>query len=129
MNSATKIICWLCGVLCLGSAFAGELDECARLAPKYKAKTEVRLEDGSRVDLLSDDYAIEVDYPKKWAESIGQSLHYAELTGKKPGVILLLSDPATEWQFLVRAARLCGKYGIALYIEMIDKKTEIKQPE
>lgn len=105
-----------------GCVWAGELEECARLASKYQAETEVRLEDGSRVDLLTPTHSIEVDYPKKWAESIGQSLHYAELTGKKPGVILLLSDPKTEWQFLVRAARLCGKYGITLYIEEIEPK-------
>ena len=54
-----------------------------------QGKTEVRLKDGTRVDCLTDTYAIEFDFAKKWAESIGQSLHYARLTGKKPGIVLI----------------------------------------
>ena len=43
---------------------------------------EYVLKDRTRVDCLTDKYAIEVDFAKKWAESIGQSLYYAEITGK-----------------------------------------------
>ena len=50
---------------------------------------EVILEDGSRVDLLTDTHAIEVEKASNWKESIGQSLHYAHLTNKKAGIILL----------------------------------------
>jgi len=101
------------------SSSANERAESARLAPKYGAKTEVRLEDGTICDLVSDTYAIEVEYPRKWAESVGQAVHYGDMLNKKSAIILLLSDPAKEWQFLVRCARLCGKLGITLYIEPI----------
>jgi hypothetical protein len=104
-----------------------EREHCARLAPKYGAQTEVRLDDGTFCDLVNDEYAIEVDYPRKWAESIGQSLHYAELLGKKPAIILLLSNPEKEWQFLVRAARLAGKYNIRLYVEVIPPRDRLVQ--
>jgi len=111
-------------VFCLSSlSTATEIEEARKLAPKYHAKTEVVLSDGSRVDLLSDEYAIEVDWAPKWAESIGQSVHYGLLTGRKPAVILLLKDPVHEWPELVRAARVCGHLGIALFIERAKGRT------
>ncbi len=53
---------------------------------------EFVLPDKTRVDCLTNEYAIEFDYAKKWAESIGQSLYYAKMTGKKPAVALILSS-------------------------------------
>ena len=52
-------------------------------------KTEVVFSDGSRCDCLTDKYAVEVDFAPKWAEAIGQVLHYAALTGKKPKILLI----------------------------------------
>lgn len=52
---------------------------------------EYVLPDKTRVDCLTNEYAIEFDYAKKWAESVGQSLYYAEKTGKKPAVAIILS--------------------------------------
>ena len=51
---------------------------------------EYVLPDKTRVDCLTNEYAIEFDYAKKWAESVGQSLYYAEKTGKKPAVAIIL---------------------------------------
>jgi len=48
------------------------------------------LHDKTRVDCLTDTHAIEHDFAKKWPEALGQSLHYARLTGKKPGIVLIL---------------------------------------
>lgn len=55
-----------------------------------KGQTEYRLPDKTRVDCLTDEYAIEFDYGNKWAEGIGQSLYYAKKTGKKPAIALIL---------------------------------------
>lgn len=52
-------------------------------------KIEVTLKDRTRVDCLTTTHAIEFDFAIKWAESIGQSLHYARMTGKKPGIVLI----------------------------------------
>lgn len=101
------------------NAFCGELEEVVRLAPKYNAQPEIRLSDGTRCDLLSTSVAFEVDYSRKWAEGIGQALHYSLLTGFRPGLILLVSQPAKEWRHIHRAARICGKYGIEFHVEMI----------
>lgn len=51
---------------------------------------EVRLPDKTRIDCLTGQYAIEFDFATKWAEAIGQSLHYASQTGKQPGIVLIL---------------------------------------
>lgn len=52
---------------------------------------EFKLKDRTRVDCLTDEFAIEFDFGKKWAESIGQSLYYSFITGKKAGVVLILT--------------------------------------
>ncbi|MGI2031405.1 hypothetical protein ACRQ1B_03330 [Rhizobium panacihumi] len=47
------------------------------------------LANGTRVDCLTDEMAIEVDWTHKWAEAVGQSLSYAATTGRRPGIILV----------------------------------------
>ena len=55
----------------------------------HGGRMEVRLKDGTRVDLLTDTHAIEVEWASNWKEAIGRSLHYAQLTDKKAGIILI----------------------------------------
>jgi len=57
---------------------------------------EVTLSDGSRVDCLTNNEAIEVDFSSKWAESIGQALLYAKLTGKSPAVLLIINSSSAR---------------------------------
>ncbi len=59
------------------------------------------MSDGTYCDCVTDDYAVEFDWGKKWAEALGQSLHYARLTGKKGGIVLILLSPK-ERRFLER---------------------------
>lgn len=68
-------------------------------------KREFLLWDGTRVDCLSKDYAIEFDFAKKWAESIGQSLYYSKMTRKNPAVVLILTD-ISDYRFVKRVERL-----------------------
>ena len=49
--------------------------------------TEYRLDDGKRVDILTDQYAIEVDFAPKFYQAVGQCLLYAARTGKQPGYL------------------------------------------
>jgi len=44
------------------------------------------------VDLLTKEYAIEIERAAKWKDSIGQSLWYGLQTNKKSGIILLLKS-------------------------------------
>ena len=55
----------------------------------HGGEAKVRLKDGTRVDLLTDTHAIEVEHADNWRDAIGQSLHYARLTDKKAGIILI----------------------------------------
>jgi hypothetical protein len=56
-------------------------------------QSEVVLSDKTRCDCLTDDYAIEFDFARKWYQAIGQSMHYSCVTGKLPGIILILEKP------------------------------------
>ena len=68
-------------------------------------KKEFRLWDMTRVDCLTNDYAIEFDFAKKWAESVGQSLYYSEMTHKKPAVVLILTN-WTDMRYVKRVERV-----------------------
>ncbi len=76
---------------------------------------EQRLLDRTRVDCLTDEYAIEVDFAKKWAESVGQSLYYAEMTEKKPAVGLIVRDTKKDERHLKRLKVLADKYHIKIF--------------
>ena len=101
-------------------ALAGEVEEVARLAPKYGGRTEVRLPCGARVDLLTDTHAIEADWAtSKVYEAIGQALYYSIETGKRPGIILLSRDPEREQRYIARCRKVCEVYQIDLWIEPV----------
>lgn len=76
-------------------------------------RQEFVLWDNTRVDCLTKDYAIEFDFAKKWAESIGQSLYYAKMTGKKPAVALILTK-IEDYKYVKRIERLDN--GIKIFI-------------
>jgi len=76
---------------------------------------EFVLQDRTRVDCLTDKYAIEVDFAKKWAESIGQSLYYGYMTQRKPAIALII-NLETQRRYLKRVDAMCKKYKIKLYL-------------
>jgi len=76
---------------------------------------EVKLADHTRVDCLTDDYAIEFDFASKWAQAIGQSLHYAYMTGRLPAIYLIL-ESRKDMRFVDILTPLCDVYGIKLVL-------------
>lgn len=76
-------------------------------------KQEFVLWDNTRVDCLTKDYAIEFDFAHKWAESVGQSLYYAKMTGKQPAVALILTD-LKDYRYVKRVERL--ENGIKIFL-------------
>lgn len=72
------------------------------IAENFFHGTETRLEDGTRCDILTDRFAIEVDFANKWTEAVGQSLHYALVSGRKAVAFLILEEPEDE-RFVERA--------------------------
>lgn len=75
---------------------------------------EYKLDDFTRIDCWTEEYAIEFDFGKKWAEAIGQSLHYSYKTGKNAGIVLILEEPRDE-VYYKRLIPLCDKYNITLW--------------
>ena len=53
---------------------------------------EVVLADNTRVDCLTDDVAWEFDFADKWAEAIGQSLHYGAMTDRQAGIVMIVES-------------------------------------
>ncbi len=86
-----------------------------QLCDKLGGEMEVVLNDRTRVDCLTNEYAIEVDFAKKWAESIGQSLYYAHMTGRRPAVGLIVDDGKDE-RYLKRLDVIARKYGIEIFV-------------
>lgn len=76
---------------------------------------EYRLEDRARIDCLSDTYAIEIEFAKKWAEGIGQSLYYAQMSGKKPAIALIMAHGKEE-VYLKRLDTVAARHGIKVFI-------------
>jgi len=84
------------------------------LCNELDGEMEYVLEDKTRVDCLTNEYAIEVDFAKKWAESIGQSLFYADMTGRKAAIALIVGEK--DERFLKRLNRVSSKFNIKVYI-------------
>lgn len=80
------------------------------LAQHWQGTTEKRVE-GGRIDVLTERYAVEVEFPHKWHEGLGQALHYSNATGK-PGVLAVIAYAQGE-------ANLHGQSRATL--EMIEK--------
>jgi hypothetical protein len=84
-------------------------------AKAINGQIEYTLQDKSRVDIVTDEYAIEVDFASKWAEAIGQSLYYAERLNKKPGILLVV-DGKNENRYIFRLLTVTRKYDITVWI-------------
>ena len=66
--------------------------------------------DKTRVDCLTETHAVEFDFANKWAESVGQALHYQAMTGKKAKVVLILENPEKEKIYFKRIQNLAKIY-------------------
>ena len=72
---------------------------------------EYENKDFTRVDCLTEQNAVEFDFANKWAESIGQALHYQYMTGKKGKVVLILENQKKEMVYYRRVKKLGKIHG------------------
>jgi len=79
---------------------------------------EYRLSDRTRVDCLTDSHAIEYDFSHKWAEAIGQSLHYSLMTGKRAGIVLIGSQGDAGFK---RAHEIIRAYQLPITLNSLQK--------
>lgn len=80
-----------------------------------RAAMEVSVKYG-RADLVSSDYAIEVDRLDNFHEAIGQALHYAKETEKKPAAAFFVpAREAVNREKLQYVTWLCNYYKIKVW--------------
>jgi hypothetical protein len=90
-----------------------------KFAREISGQVEVVMKDGTRCEILTTKHAKEVDFAKKWAEAIGQSLNYAMQTGKRPGVALIVLSPSDN-KYIERVRKISAEYSLGLTIYPID---------
>ena len=84
-------------------------------AERVNGKTEVTAGDGTRCDILTKDYAIEVDFARKWGEAIGQSLNYGFQFNRKAGILLILEKPSDR-KHLIRVNSIIQHYDLPIKV-------------
>lgn len=77
--------------------------------------SEYTLPDKTRVDCLTDEYAIEFEFADNWPESIGQAMYYSIMTNRKPGIVLIIEDIEKDKVYLKRLRVVTEKLGIKLW--------------
>ena len=86
-----------------------------RIRKKWNGTPEYNLKDGTRVDCLTDQYAVEFDFSNKWAEAVGQALYYSMKTGKKAGIVLIMNGGSSQ-AHLERLKEVIGHYRLDIKI-------------
>ena len=98
------------------------------LAKEMNARAEERTLYGSRCDIVTDVYAVEVERAGKWQEAIGQAWYYASVLGRKPAVLLLIEDKEKEQLNIGRCAIACAGARVPLaYIDMNDPEANLDE--
>ena len=85
--------------------------------------TEYSLPDRTRVDVVTDEYAVEVDFAHKWYQAIGQSLHYSLQTKKEPGIVLI-SKSNKDDKYIDRLVAVVQKYDLPITVWQMKEDTE-----
>lgn len=91
------------------------------LMNKLGGQHEVVVE-GGRIDVMTDTEVYELDWPHKWHEGLGQALHYADATGKKPILALISYSQgpnklqAASLERFNMVERICNKQGVKLIV-------------
>lgn len=76
--------------------------------------------DSTRADCANATHVVEFDFGPKWAESIGQALHYGVQAAKKPGIVLILERPS-HVRYLRRILRARQEYNLPFDVWALDK--------
>jgi hypothetical protein len=83
-----------------------------QMCDNFNGEMEFTLPDKTRVDCLTDEFAIEVDWAKKWAQGVGQSIYYAEITNKRPAIALIMDNTKADERHLKRLIVVAEKLNI-----------------
>ena len=99
-----------------------ERDIIGGLAGQYGWESEVRTRIGTRCDLVSDDFAIEVERIEKWKEAVGQALHYSVELDRMPVCCFMVQGHSdAEKAFIVsRIGDVAFRHCIELWFVDVD---------
>lgn len=84
-----------------------------------KGAIEFILNDKTRVDCLTVDYAIEYEFAAKWKSGIGQALHYGKKTFHEPGIVLIMTKESDK-KYLESLQDLIKHYRLPIKIWIIE---------
>ena len=99
----------------------------------FGGKLEVVVSAG-RVDILTDEYAVEVDKVTKYKEGIAQALRYAKATSKKPLLALYIDGHKNGHKKFIEAIVEADKHGVSVilindYVGVNDLVNIVRQPD
>jgi hypothetical protein len=84
-----------------------------RWCEAHRGQVEYILPDQTRCDCLTKTHAVEVDFAKKWAEAIGQALHYSAQSGKRAGLVLIL-ESRQDQKYWARLTKIIAYFGLPI---------------
>ena len=115
-----KLISTITLVVISSFAFTAEKDINTVWCASVGGDDEYRTKDGTYVDCLTDEYAIEAEYDYKWKEGIGQALHYAESTNKQ-AAILFIKRAKSRKDYYNEMMRVINRYDLPIKIFVIEE--------
>ncbi len=104
------------------------------LAEALHGRVEVRVPEG-RIDVLTEEEAIEVDFQHKWKEGLGQCLVYARAAGKRPALALITygenpGETTRRTEALFAAAEEhCASNGVRLVVLRPSRNDEFQRAD
>jgi len=111
-------------LLCLSFSLAdaSEKDINEKWCASMSGITEFRTKDGTYVDCLTEEHAIEVEFDYNWKEAIGQSLHYAESTEKK-AAILFIKRSKSKKDYFAELKRVVVEFNLPIKLIIINEES------
>lgn len=107
-------------ILSVGTAEALEKDINQQWCASVGGITEYRTKYGTYVDCLTEAYAVEAEFDYNWKEAIGQSLHYAEATGKN-AAILFIKRNKTKKDYFGELERVVVEFNLPIKLFIINE--------
>jgi len=102
-------------------AWAGRVPEAAYVEHFCGGIVEYRLNDGTRVDCLSPEAAFEYDFSYKWAEAIGQSMHYSNKTGRAPGIVLITNGTSASARHIDHVCSVIERWCLKTVVYSVER--------
>ena len=99
---------------------AAEKDIANQWCQSMSGINEFRTKDGTYVDCLTEQYAVEVEYDNNWKEGVGQALHYAESTGKEAAIVFVKRAKSRK-DYLSELLRVINKYNLPIEVFVVEE--------